>query len=52
MNDEHPIAHPAADADEIPEVDLSDENILDAMQHIPGCLDITTEDRRHPEIWL
>lgn len=46
MNDERPIAPPAADADDIPEVDLSDEDILDAMQHIPGYLDITTEDFR------
>ena len=46
MNDERPIVPPAADADDIPEVDLSDEDILDAMQHIPGYLDITTEDFR------
>jgi hypothetical protein len=31
------------DADEI---ELSDEDILDAMQHIPGYLDISTEDFR------
>ncbi len=29
-----------------PEIDLSDADILDAMQHIPGYLDITTEDFR------
>ena len=29
-----------------PEVDLSDEDILDAMRHIPGYLDISTEDFR------
>jgi CBS domain-containing membrane protein len=28
------------------EVELSDEDILDAMQHIPGYLDISTEDFR------
>ncbi len=33
----------AADASEI---ELSDEDILDAMQHIPGYLDISTEDFR------
>lgn len=31
---------------EVAEVELSDEDILDAMQHIPGYLDITTEDFR------
>ncbi len=40
----HP-SHGATDAD-IPEVELSDEDILDAMQHIPGYLDITTSDFR------
>lgn len=34
-----------ADAD-VPEVELSDEDILDAMQHVPGYLDITTGDFR------
>jgi CBS-domain-containing membrane protein len=33
----------APDSDEI---ELSDEDILDAMQHIPGYLDISTEDFR------
>lgn len=28
------------------EPDLSDEDILDAMAHIPGYLDISTEDFR------
>ena len=32
--------------DAVPEVALSDEDILDAMQHIPGYLDISTEDFR------
>jgi CBS domain-containing membrane protein len=31
---------------EVAEIELSDEDILDAMQHIPGYLDITTEDFR------
>lgn len=39
MND-----HAAEDA--VPEVGLADEDILEAMQHIPGYLDITTEDFR------
>ena len=30
----------------VPEVELSDEDILDAMQHIPGYLDISTGDFR------
>lgn len=35
------------DADDpLPELELSDEDILDAMQRIPGYLDITTEDFR------
>ena len=34
---------PERDPDEI---ELSDEDILDAMQHIPGYLDISTEDFR------
>ncbi len=35
-----------AGTDEVPELELSDEDILDAMRHIPGYLDITTEDFR------
>ena len=38
-----PIGQAEAD---ISELDLSDEDILDAMQHIPGYLDITTSDFR------
>lgn len=30
----------------IPEVELTDADILDAMQHIPGYIDITTDDFR------
>mgnify|MGYP003507634400 CR=1 FL=1 len=33
------------DADDC-EIELSDEDILDAMQHIPGYLDISTADFR------
>ncbi len=35
-----------AGEDDVPELDLSDEDILDAMRHIPGYLDITTADFR------
>jgi CBS-domain-containing membrane protein len=28
------------------ELELNDEDILDAMQHVPGYLDISTEDFR------
>lgn len=39
-----PPGGPANEA--VPEVELADEDILDAMQHIPGYLDITTGDFR------
>lgn len=39
-----PAAH-ATHAD-IDELELSDEDIIDAMQHVPGYLDISTEDFR------
>jgi len=32
--------------DGVPEMELNDEDILDAMRHIPGYLDISTEDFR------
>ena len=32
--------------DDVPEMELTDGDILDAMQHIPGYLDISTEDFR------
>jgi CBS-domain-containing membrane protein len=35
-----------ASGDELPELELNDEDILDAMRHIPGYLDISTEDFR------
>ena len=31
---------------EPPELELSDEDILDAMTHVPGYIDISTEDFR------
>lgn len=31
---------------EPPELELSDEDILDAMAHVPGYIDISTEDFR------
>lgn len=33
-------------ADDLPEIELSDQDILDAMHEIPGYLDITTADFR------
>ena len=41
---EHPQT--GSTADEVAEVELVDEDILDAMRHIPGYLDISTEDFR------
>jgi CBS domain-containing membrane protein len=35
-----------AGADDVPELELTDEDIMDAMQHIPGYIDITTQDFR------
>jgi len=35
-----------AGEDDVPELELSDEDILDAMRHIPGYLDISTQDFR------
>ncbi len=37
---------PESTFDEVTELELTDEDILDAMQHIPGYLDISTEDFR------
>jgi CBS domain-containing membrane protein len=37
---------PVPPMEDPPEIELSDADILDAMQHIPGYLDITTEDFR------
>jgi len=33
-------------SDDVPELTLTDDDILDAMRHIPGYLDISTEDFR------
>lgn len=40
------LDQPAPADDEVPEMELTDGDILDAMQHIPGYLDISTEDFR------
>lgn len=37
---------PSRSPDDVAETELTDGDILDAMQHIPGYLDITTEDFR------
>jgi CBS domain-containing membrane protein len=46
MTQEHidPLEGSAGDA--APEIELSDEDILDAMAHVPGYIDISTEDFR------
>lgn len=48
MAHEHGFDPKAPDAGgaDLPELELSDEDILDAMQHISGFLDISTEDFR------
>lgn len=48
MNEEGQVPPEAirSGEDDVPEVELSDEDILDAMRQIPGYLDITTEDFR------
>jgi len=44
---EHAVRPPEGNTDEtVPEVELADEDIVDAMQHIPGYLDITPGDFR------
>lgn len=40
----HSVTEPGSE--ELAEIELSDDDILDAMRHIPGYLDITTEDFR------
>ncbi len=40
------IGHDDIDLDADQEPELTDEDILDAMRHIPGSLDISTEDFR------
>jgi CBS domain-containing membrane protein len=49
MTEKHgePVDPLAGATDEaLPEIELADEDILDAMRHIPGYLDISTEDFR------
>lgn len=41
---EHHLLAPAAD--DVSEIELTDEDIIDSMQHIAGYLDISTEDFR------
>jgi CBS-domain-containing membrane protein len=40
------IPDEAAQVDADHELELTDDDILDAMQHVPGYLDISTEDFR------
>ena len=40
------VGHDDIDLDADHEPELTDEDILDAMRHIPGYLDISTEDFR------
>jgi hypothetical protein len=44
MSDEHAIVRKAvhSGADDVPEMELSDDDILHAMRHIPGQQDIST----------
>ena len=48
MNQKHSLDPKAirAGGDDVPELELSDEDILDAMREIPGYIDITTQDFR------
>ncbi len=46
MNDDGTRHRPTGDPDGIPELELSDEDIFDALKRIPGYVDITTEDFR------
>jgi CBS domain-containing membrane protein len=48
MKQEPPLDPKAirAAGDSVPELELSDEDILDAMRQIPGYIDITTQDFR------
>jgi CBS domain-containing membrane protein len=40
------ISSASPQSDDVPEMELTDADILDAMQHISGYLDISTEDFR------
>jgi CBS domain-containing membrane protein len=49
MSNNQPATHSAAthsDPNNLAEIDLNDEDIIDAMQHISGYLDISTDDFR------
>jgi CBS domain-containing membrane protein len=48
MNEKRMIDRKAVHAgeDDVPELELSDDDILDAMRHIPGYLDISVQDFR------
>jgi phospholipase/carboxylesterase len=46
MNERAPQPPASAPDETVPDVALADADILDAMQHIPRCLDITNEDFR------
>ena len=48
MNDKDPTEPEAIRSgdEDVLELDLSDEDILDAMRHVPGYVDISTEDFR------
>lgn len=46
MNEVSDLKAVRSGEDDGPELDLSDEDILDAMRHIPGYLDISTQDFR------
>ncbi|HQY28718.1 MAG TPA: CBS domain-containing protein [Burkholderiaceae bacterium] len=46
MNDDSTRQRPSGDPDGVPDLELSDEDILDALKRIPGYVDITTEDFR------
>jgi CBS-domain-containing membrane protein len=48
MNEEPALDPKAirAGRDDVPELELSDEDIVEAMRHIPGYIDITTQDFR------
>jgi len=48
MNEKHSIDRASVRAveDDVPELELADDDILDAMREIPGYLDISTQDFR------
>jgi len=46
MSPQTPSRSAQGPADDVEEIELTDDDILDAMRHIPGYLDISTEDFR------